>query len=112
MDAILQLSESLITIAQQKILSSEFEYNHLNRSLLEEDSADEKRFFSLWWEREALQKFVDISTEAHSLLLTKTQNVWHTDDILAADKLDAENSTVSTGSIDTPDEPYVCSGNC
>jgi hypothetical protein len=95
---ILQLSDSVITIAQQKILSSEFEYNHLNRILLEEDSADEKRFFFFRWEREALQKFVDASTEAYSLLLTETQNVWHTDDILAADKLDAENSTVSTGS--------------
>ena len=111
-DAILQLSESLITIAQQKILPSEFEYNHLNRSLLEEDSVDEKRFFFLRWEREALQNFVETSTEAHSLLFTETQNEWHTDDILAADKLDAENSTVSTGSIDTPDEPYACSGNC
>ena len=46
-DRILQLSESLITIAQKKILSSEFEYNRLDRSLLEEDSADEKRFFFL-----------------------------------------------------------------
>ena len=39
---ILQLSDSVIAIAQQTILSSEFEYNHLNRILLEEDSGDEK----------------------------------------------------------------------
>ena len=98
MDGILQLSQSLITIAEQTVLCSELEFNHLARSFSEEDSIDEKRFYFLRWEREALRSFVENSTSAYQDLLNEAQNVWETRDYEQV----ADNSTVTTASNETP----------
>ena len=55
---ILLRSQSLKSIAEQRILASEFEFNNLARCQWEPDSEDAKRFYFLRWEHEALQNFV------------------------------------------------------
>ena len=90
-DRILLITQSLTKIAEQRIVATKIEFNNLARCQWDPDSEDAKSFYFLRWEREALRKFVEITTSAYRSLHNETQNVWHTTYLDRWEE--AENST-------------------
>jgi hypothetical protein len=102
-DDILSMTQAVCRTAKRIVDSTEDEYQWLRNSQWSEDSPQEKRFFWLRWQREALSNFVSEAGAAAANLRAETQNVWNSRELADIEAREDARATSSNRTIVTDD---------
>lgn len=100
---ILLHTQTVVRTAKRILKSTEDEYQWLSDQDWSEDSPQEKRFFWLRWQREALTNFVSQAGAAAANLASETQNVWNSRDLADIEAREDARATSSNSTVVTDD---------